>query len=153
MPNWRDKSADDYSSPLKTASKPTAYKKDGAAQSSPTEPAKPETASADPSLKPEPGKTRPTPSSPPGRRRVIGVLAIFALGVGLGAGFGWWLKPSPPHLVDIRESLAGISKQLQQTQATNANLESELLKVGKRVADMESWQRRVCQKRAPGDCD
>lgn len=153
MPNWRDKSADDYNSPLKTAGKPTAYNKDGAAQTPPTESATREPASTESSLKPEPTKTQPVPSSLPGRRRPIGVIAIFALGVGLGAGLGWWLKPAPPYVADIRETLAGISKQLQQTQATNANLQNELLKIGKRVADMESWQRRLCQKRAPGDCD
>ncbi len=153
MSNWRDKTADDYSSPLKTAGKPTAYKKDGGAQTPTTDSPRPEPASVEPNLKRERAETPPASSSPPGRRRTIGVSIVFALGVGLGAGLGWWLKPSPPHLVDIRESLAAMSKQLQQTQATSTNLQNELLKVGKRLADMESWQRRVCQKRAPGDCD
>jgi hypothetical protein len=151
--NWRDKTGDDYSSPLKTAGKPTAYKKDGGAQTPPTDSPQPEPTSVEPDLKRERTGTPSAPSSPPGRRRTIGVLVIFAVGVGLGAGLGWWLKPAPPYVADIRETLAGISKQLQQTQATNTSLQNELLKVGKRVADMESWQRRVCQKRAPGDCD
>jgi hypothetical protein len=82
------------------------------------------------------------------------VIIIFALGVGLGAALGWWLAPRPQtYLVDIQKSLAGIREQLQATQATNTDLQNELLKVGKRIADMESWQRRLCQKRALGDCE
>lgn len=148
MPNWRDKTAEDYSSPLKTAGKPTAYQKDGKV----TDSTKPDPASAEPAAKPEPPKTKSISPSP-GRRRTTGVIIIFVLGAALGVGAGWWLKPEPPHLVDIQKSLAGVSAKLQETQATNANLKDELLKVGKRITDMESWQRRICQKRALGDCD